>query len=134
MRRKLVQEEEEAQINITPLMDMVFIMLIFFIVTSSFVKESGVDVNRPGAVTAAKKEHASIFIAITKEGQIWMERRQVDVRAVGPNIKRLLAENPKGQVVIQADRESKNGILVQVMDQARLAGVENISIAATPQE
>jgi len=134
MRRKLVQEEEEVQINITPLMDMVFIMLIFFIVTSSFVKESGVDVNRPGAVTAAKKEHASIFIAITKEGQIWMDRRQVDVRAVGPNIKRLLAENPKGQVVIQADRDSKNGILVQVMDQARLAGVENISIAATPQE
>lgn len=134
MRRRVVPEEEEAEINITPMLDIVFIMLIFFIVTASFVKESGIDVNRPGAVTASKKEHASIFIAITKDGQIWMDRRQVDIRAVGANIKRLLAENPKGSVVIQADRESKNGLLVQVMDQAKLAGVESVSIAAEPLE
>ncbi|RME20470.1 MAG: biopolymer transporter ExbD [Deltaproteobacteria bacterium] len=134
MRRRVIQEEEEAEINITPMLDIVFIMLIFFIVTASFVKESGVDVQKPGAVTAAKKEHASIFIAITKDGQVWMDRRPVDIRAVGPNVKRMLAENPKGSVIIQADRESKNGILVEVMDQVRLAGVTAISIAAEPLE
>ncbi len=129
-RRSRVREEEALEINITPMMDMVFIMLIFFIVTASFVKEAGIEVNRPSAVTAAPKEHASIFIAISDDGQIWIDKRQVDVRAVRANIERLHAENPQGTVVIQADRESKNGLLVQVMDAARMAGIESISIAA----
>jgi biopolymer transport protein ExbD len=130
MRRRISQQEEESEINITPMLDVVFIMLIFFIVTASFVKEAGVDVKRPGAVTAETKGMASIFIAITEEGDIWIDRRLVDMRAVQANIERLLAENPKGSVIIQADRESKNGLLVQVMDAAKLAGVQDISIAA----
>jgi biopolymer transport protein ExbD len=130
MRRRISREEEESEINITPMLDVVFIMLIFFIVTASFVKEAGVDVKRPGAITAETKGMASIFIAITEEGDIWIDRRMVDVRAVQANIERLLAENPKGAVIIQADRESKNGLLVQVMDAAKLAGVQDISIAA----
>ena len=130
MRRRISQQEEESEINITPMLDVVFIMLIFFIVTASFVKEAGVDVKRPGAMTAQTKGMASIFIAITEEGDIWIDRRMVDVRAVQANIERLLAENPKGSVIIQADRESKNGLLVQVMDAAKEAGVQDISIAA----
>ena len=124
------QEEEEQEINITPMLDVVFIMLIFFIVTASFVKESGIDINRPNAATAELKERGNILVAITESGQIWINRRHVDVRAVRANIERMHAENPQGAVVIQADRNSKNGLLVQVMDAARLAGVENVSIAA----
>jgi biopolymer transport protein ExbD len=114
----------------TPMLDVVFIMLIFFIVTASFVKESGIDVNRPDAATAVKKERGNILVAISSSGQIWIDKRQVDPRALRANIERLHAENPQGSVVIQADKDSKNGLLVQVMDAARLAGVYNVSIAA----
>ena len=130
MRRRKSQEEED-DINLTPMLDVVFIMLIFFIVTASFVKESGIDIERPGAVTAERKESATILIAITESGEIWMDRRPVDVRAVQANIERMRAENPQGGVVIQADQNSKNGLLVKVMDAARSAGVDSISIAAT---
>ncbi|MEE8408184.1 MAG: biopolymer transporter ExbD [Myxococcota bacterium] len=130
MRRRIVSEEDDDDINMTPMLDIVFIMLIFFIVTASFIKESGIEVNRPGAVTAERKERASILIAITEAGEVWIDRRQVDIRAVRANIERLRAENPLGGVVIQADKNSKNGILVRVMDAARLAGVEDVSIAA----
>jgi biopolymer transport protein ExbD len=130
MRRRYSQEKDEEEVNLTPMLDVVFIMLIFFIVTASFVKESGMDISRPDAVTAVKKERGNILIAITPTGQIWIDRRQVDVRSVRANIERLHAENPQGAVVIQADRESKNGLLVEVMDAAKLAGVESISIAA----
>ncbi len=130
MRRRYIEQEEEVTIDLTPLMDIVFIMLIFFIVTTSFIKEAGVDISRPSANTAERKERGNILVAITANDQIWIDKRQVDVRAVRANIERLKAENPEGSVVIQADKESKNGLLVQVMDQARLAGVANISIAA----
>ena len=130
MRRKRTTEEDEAEINITPMLDVVFIMLIFFIVTASFVKESGIDVNRPDAATATLQERGNILVAITDTNQIWIDRRQVDVRSVRANIERLHAENPQGAVVIQADENSKNGLLVQVMDAARQAGVFNVSIAA----
>jgi biopolymer transport protein ExbD len=130
MRRRYSQQSEEEEVNLTPMLDVVFIMLIFFIVTASFVKESGIDINRPDAATAVKKERGNILVAITPSGQIWIDRRQVDVRSVRANIERLHAENPQGAVVIQADRESKNGLLVEVMDAAKLAGVKNISIAA----
>lgn len=131
MRRRRTTEEDEAEINITPMLDVVFIMLIFFIVTASFVKESGIDVNRPDAATATVKERGNILVAITENNQIWIDRRQVDVRSVRANIERLHAENPQGAVVIQADENSKNGLLVQVMDAARQAGVFNVSIAAS---
>ena len=130
MRRRHMQTEEESEINLTPMLDVVFIMLIFFIVTASFVKESGIDVNRQYAAQAEEKKSANIFIAIAENGQVWIDKRAVDVRAVRANIERLHAENPQGSVVIQADRSSKNGILVQVLDAAKAAGVENVSLAA----
>ncbi len=130
MRRRRGRDEEESEVNLTPMLDVVFIMLIFFIVTASFVKESGIDVNRPDAATAEKKQRGNILVAINENGQIWVDKRQVDPRALRANIERLHAENPQGSVVIQADENSKNKTLVQVMDAARLAGVYNVSIAA----
>jgi biopolymer transport protein ExbD len=133
MRQRLAplqSEEEEQEINITPMLDVVFIMLIFFIVTASFVKESGIDVNKPEAATSQPKEKANILIAIDANGQIWIDRRQVDPRAVRANIERLHAENPQGTVVIQADEEALTRDLVRVMDAARLAGVYDVAIAA----
>jgi biopolymer transport protein ExbD len=123
-------EEEENEINITPMLDVVFIMLIFFIVTASFVKEAGIDVNRPGASTAVKQEKGNILVAISETGDIWINRRKVDIRAVRANIERLHAENPKGTVVIQADKKSQTETLVAVMDASRQAGVFNVAIAA----
>jgi len=122
--------EDEQEINITPMLDVVFIMLIFFIVTASFVKEAGIDVNKPQAQTSQPKEKANILIAIDATGEIWIDRRRVDPRAVRANIERLHAENPQGTIVIQADEESKTKVLVQVMDAARLAGVYDVAIAA----
>ena len=124
------EEEEESEINITPMLDVVFIMLIFFIVTATFVKEAGIDVNRPDAATAVKQEKANILIAINANNEIWIDSRQVDIRAVRPNIERMQAENPQGSVVIQADKESKTDTLIKVMDAARSAGVFNVAIAA----
>ena len=127
------QAEDESGIDITPMLDVVFIMLIFFIVTATFVKEAGIDVNRPDAATAVKQEKANILIAINEKNEIWMDRRQVDIRSVRPNIERLHAENPQGSVVIQADKESKTDTLIKVMDAARSAGVFNVAIAAQEQ-
>ena len=124
------ESELEAAVDITPMLDVVFIMLIFFIVTATFVKESGIDVNRPQAATAVVKEKANILIAIDAHNKIWVNRREVDIRSVRPSIERLKAENPKGTVVIQADKDSRNEVLVQVMDASRLAGVYDIALAA----
>jgi biopolymer transport protein ExbD len=123
-------EEEESSIDITPMLDVVFIMLIFFIVTATFIKESGIDVDKPSAATAVVQEKASILVAIDAENNIWINRRQVDIRSVRSIVERLHAENPKGTLVIQADKESKNDILVQVMDASRRAGVYDIALAA----
>jgi biopolymer transport protein ExbD len=125
-----VRAKAESEVNLTPMLDVVFIMLIFFIVTASFVKEAGIDISRPGAATAVRKERGNILIAITATDQIWMNRRQVDPRALRANIERMHAENPQGSVVIQADKDAKTGLLVKVMDAARLAGVKNVSLAA----
>jgi biopolymer transport protein ExbD len=123
-------DEEENEINLTPMLDVVFIMLIFFIVTASFIKEAGIDVNRPDAPTSQRVEDANILIAISANDEIWIDRRLIDPRAVRANIERLHAENPKGSVVIQADKKSTNEVLVTVMDASRAAGVYNVSIAA----
>lgn len=130
MRRRRVRPAEEDEVNLTPMLDVVFIMLIFFIVTASFVKEAGIDITRPPAATAERKERGNILIAITANDQIWIDRRQVDPRALRANIERLHAENPQGTVIILADEASKNGLLVRVMDAARLAGVPKVSLAA----
>jgi biopolymer transport protein ExbD len=130
MNMSQFDDEEDNEVNLTPMLDVVFIMLIFFIVTASFVKEAGIDVNRPSAATAERKEKGNILVAISANNQIWIDRRQVDPRALRANIERMHAENPNGSVVIQADEESKNGLLVLVMDAARQVGVKNVSIAA----
>lgn len=122
--------EGESEINLTPMLDVVFIMLIFFVVTTSFVKESGVEVNRPNADTAKVQEKANILIAIRPNSEIWIDGRVVDVRAVRANIERLRAELPESHVVIQGDQGAMIGLLVQVMDQVRMAGVTNVAIAA----
>jgi len=130
MRRRRVKTQDDTEVNVTPMLDVVFIMLIFFIVTASFVKEAGIDVNRPNAATAERKERGNNLAATTENGQIWINKRQVDPRAVRANIERMHAENPQGSVVIQADKDSKTDTLIQVMDAARQAGVFNVSIAA----
>jgi len=123
------QVEAEGEIDITPMLDVVFIMLIFFIVTASFVKESGIEVNRPDASTAQAKPRANILIAINESNEIWINKRRVDESQVRANIERLHAENPQGTVVIQADEEAKTRKLVAVMDAARQAGVYDVSLA-----
>jgi len=132
MRKKpgMGGDEEENEINLTPMLDVVFIMLIFFIVTASFIKEAGIDVNRPEAVTADSMEDASILIAISANDEIWIDRKQVDPRAVRASIERMHAENPKGSIVIQADEESTNEMLTVVLEAAKQAGVSNVAISA----
>ncbi len=125
--------EQDPDIDMTPMLDIVFIMLIFFIVTTSFVKESGIDVNRPTAQTAERKERGHIIVSIKANGEIWIDKRVVDIRAVRANVARLHAENPLGSVIIAADRDTKTHILVKVMDQIRLAGISNASIATESQ-
>ena len=130
-RRRSSRVDDEAEVDLTPMLDVVFIMLIFFIVTASFVKEVGLDLNRPeGGASKTVTENENILIEISNDGIITVDRRVVDIRAVRPNIERLHAERPQGMVVIAPKEGSFNGVLVEVMDQARLAGVTNISIAA----
>lgn len=130
MRRHRLTNNEENDIDITPMLDVVFIMLIFFIVTATFVKESGIDVSRPDAETASKQNRVGILVAINSNSEVWINRREVDLAAVRANIERLRAENPQGGAVIQADKDSETGVLIEVMDQIRLGGVTQISIAA----
>ena len=130
-RRHVNPDGQENDIDITPMLDIVFNMLIFFIVTTSFVKESGITVSRPSASTAEAKQGSNILIAIRANGEIWVDKRAVDVRAVRANVERMKAEAPEGAVVIQADEFAPTGLLVKVMDQVRMAGVLDISIAAS---
>jgi len=120
-----------VELNMAPLIDMVFILLIFFLVTTNFVRETGVDINRPTASTAVSKKKANILIAVTEDNRIFMDKREIDIRTVRPNVERALAENPEGAVIIVADRESRTGIAIKVMDGCRLAGAKNISLAAS---
>lgn len=128
-RNQRAVAEDEAQIDLTPMLDVVFIMLIFFIVTASFIKEAGVEVNRPEASTSEPVENVNILVAINATNEIWMDNRRIDVRAVRANIERLHAENPKGAVVIQADNESNTETVAAVLDAAREAGVYDVSLA-----
>ncbi len=134
MRRRRDRHDNDPQINLTPMIDMVFILLIFFLVASSFVKEAGIEVNRPVAQTAQTQGRGTIRIALSETGEIWMERRPIDIRAVRANVERMLAESPEASVVVLADTTAHTGLLVQVMDQVRLAGVNDIAVAARQQE
>lgn len=121
--------EEGGEIDLTPMLDVVFIMLIFFIVTASFIKEAGIEVNRPEASTASQKKNVNILVAISPTNEIWIDKRRVDKRAVRSIIERMHAENPKGAVVIQADNESNTETVASVIDSARAAGVYDVSLA-----
>jgi biopolymer transport protein ExbD len=124
--------QRQLEVNMAPLIDMVFILLIFFLVTTSFVRESGVDIQRPAAATAVSRENASILIGVTADNRIFMENREMDLDTLQLNVERALAENPEGIVVVVADRNSSTGTAVRVMDTCRLAGAANVSLAAEP--
>ena len=132
VRRNITQagEDDEGEINLTPMLDVVFIMLIFFIVTATFIKEAGIDIDRPAAKTAAEQRGASILIAISPVNEVWIDRRKVKPEGVKPAVERLLAENPEGEVVIQADAESQAETLLAVMAAVREAGAANIALSA----
>ena len=121
--------DEESNIDMTPMLDIVFIMLIFFIVTATFVKETGIDVTRPDSDTAVQQTKVGMLIAIDAQNEIWINRRKIDLSALRANVERLRAENPQGGAVIQADKAARTGILVDVMDRLRQAGVPRVSIA-----
>jgi biopolymer transport protein ExbD len=129
-RASLAVEEEENEINLTPMLDVVFIMLIFFIVTATFIQEAGIQVERPDATTAESQDDAAILIAISPTDEIWIDRKERDPRSVRSIIERLHAENPKGSIVIQADEGSTHETLVIVMEAAKAAGVTNVAIAS----
>jgi len=124
------QEEEGEEINLTPMLDVVFIMLIFFIVTATFIKEAGIQVDRPETVTADSQEDAAILIAISSNDEIWIDKQERDPRDIRGIIERLHEENPKGSIVIQADKNSHNEVLVQVLEAAKAAGVTNVALAS----
>lgn len=132
MRKRLHRRDDEAQINITPMLDIVFIMLIFFIVTTSFVKEFGVDVNRPSNPPVEEQQQSEVIaIRIDENDQIYVQERLVDVRAIRANIESGLAVQPDAAVVVIADRAADAGLLVRVVDQARVAGAQRVSLAAS---
>jgi biopolymer transport protein ExbD len=130
VRRTIRGGKDGVDINMGPLVDMVFLLLIFFVVTTSFVKESGIDVQRSTAATAEVKERAGVMIGVDPAGDIYFEGKQVDVRSVRGLVERALAEDPESGVVVVADRASETGAVVGVMDQCRLAGAKNVSLAA----
>jgi biopolymer transport protein ExbD len=121
---------EDAEINITPMLDIVFIMLIFFIVTTSFTKETGATIIKPEAEQSIALRNGTILIGVRPNGDIWMAKRQIEMREVRHMVERAKAENPEGSVVIVADKNSRIGTVTQIMDQVRLAGVEGIAISA----
>jgi biopolymer transport protein ExbD len=132
LSQKHTPESEETGIDLAPMLDFVMNLLIFFIITTSFVKEAGITVTRPQAETAEDQQNGNILIAIRPNGDVWMDKRQVDITEVRGLIERLHVERPDDTVVLIADRESETGVLTKVMDQVKLGGVKDVSIAAAP--
>ncbi|MBN7818262.1 ExbD/TolR family protein [Bowmanella yangjiangensis] len=128
MKKKHNRETEEANIDMTPMLDIVFIMLIFFIVTTSFVKEKGLIVNRPDDAQKSNKPSKNVSIKIDANGFVYMNGRQIDIERVEANIQSFLAENITENAVIQADKETKHGVVVSVLDQAARAGLPKLSV------
>ena len=133
-RRHLDHSGEDHGIDLAPMLDFVLNLLIFFIITTSFVREAGVTVNRPEAKTAVHDESGNILIAIRSNGEIWMDRRQVDLREVRPLIERLHIERPEDTVVVIADKAARTGVLAQVMDEVALGGIREIAVGAGTSE
>ena len=124
------KKQKDMGIDMGPLMDIVFILLIFFVVTSSFTRETGVDVTKPQAQSASQLEKENLLIAITREGTIHINERQVDLASLQDILKQSLAKTPDREAVIIADKGSETGVLVQVIDACNLSGVKKVSIAA----
>ncbi len=129
MPRRRVRNED-TEINITPMLDIVFIMLIFFIVTTSFTRETGASINRPIADQATSLRNGTILIGVKSNDDIWMGKRLIELRDVRSMVEQAKAENPKGSVVVVADRKSRIGTVTRIMDQVKLAGVQGIAISA----
>ena len=129
-RKKAALETDQTGIDLTPLLDVVFIMLIFFIVTAAFTRESGIEISKPKALTSSHLEGQSIVITIDKDNEIWFENRNVDIRTVQNHVSRIRSDNPKASIIIEADKRSLTDVLIAVMDASRRAGVTNISIAS----
>nr|WP_289143240.1 biopolymer transporter ExbD [uncultured Halomonas sp.] len=128
-RRSIEAADDSNEVNLTPMLDVVFIMLIFFIVTTSFIKESGVEIDRPEASAPTPRPDAQVLIAVTPEGAVWVDGQPVDLHRVGQQVAGMLSG--EGSVVIQADRESTTGVLIEVMDRLQQAGVEQVAVAAS---
>lgn len=124
--------DEGSGIDLTPMLDVVFIMLIFFIVTASFVKETGVEITRPAANSNNSVEQKNIMLQVTASNEIWLGERRIDIRSVRANIERLHAENPKAALIIQAHPKARNNTLVEIADQSREAHVSEVSLVITP--
>jgi biopolymer transport protein ExbD len=122
--------EEEIGIDLAPMLDFVLNLLIFFIITTSFVKEAGVVVDRPEALTAEHSESGNILIAIRSNGEIWMDRRQVDLREVRPIVERMHVERPDDTVIVIGDKAAPAGLLAQVMDEVKLGGIAEVTVGA----
>ncbi|MFL0800645.1 MAG: biopolymer transporter ExbD [Agarilytica sp.] len=129
MSKRAESEDDAGAIDLTPMLDVVFIMLIFFIVTASFIKEPGVDIDRPDATTAINVK-TPILVAVTGENKVWINKSEIDIRQVKPQLQILLSETPKGKVVIQADKEANIKTLTQVAQAARELGVGEVSVSA----
>lgn len=127
--RRPTQQEEEKVADLTPMLDVVFIMLIFFIVTATFIKETGVEVNRPDTETAQPKKSVSLLVAVAADNRVWIDKKAVDIRNIRPTMERLHIENPKGGLVIQADAESKVEKVLAIMEAARSIGIDQVAIA-----
>jgi biopolymer transport protein ExbD len=127
--RRHETESDETGIDLAPMLDFVLNLLIFFIITTSFVKEAGITVNKELAMTGESQEKGNILIAIRPNGDIWMDKRRVDIREVRPLVERLHVERAEDTVVIVADKESQTNVLTQVMDAVRAGGVAEVSIA-----
>jgi biopolymer transport protein ExbD len=123
-----------VDINMAPLIDMIFILLIFFIVTASFVRDAGVEVDRPGAETAQPGERPTLQVGVTEDGSIYVEGETVDIRSIRPRVAAFLAASPEGGVLVVADRDSRTESVIRVIDQCRLAGAANVGIAARSRE
>ena len=132
-RRRNSRVEEESDINITPMLDIVFIMLIFFIVTTSFIKETGIDPQRPTAQTAAAKPRGNILIGVDVNGFIWINKQRVELNQIRQLVEDAVNENPESSAIVIADEGSATGVVIQVMDQVQLGGVVDIAVAAEPE-
>ena len=131
--RRTHGNEDDGEISLTPMLDVVFILLIFFIVSTSFVKEPGLSPERPLAETAAAKTRGNILVGISATDAVWMHKRRVRLEDVRPLVEAAVAENPESSVVVVADRRASTGAVIDVMDRARAAGVTNIAVAAEPE-